>query len=55
MSDERRYYEYIRHKASRAQERLAQTLAQTRIASARDKRAKDHGGTTRLSGRPDTR
>jgi hypothetical protein len=38
MSDERRYYESIRRRAKRAQERLTATLEQSRIATARDKR-----------------
>jgi hypothetical protein len=38
MSDERRYYESIRGRANRAQARLAATLEQSRIATARDKR-----------------
>ena len=41
MSDERSYYENIRRKANRAQERLTATLEQSRIATARDKRAKE--------------
>jgi hypothetical protein len=38
MSDERRYYENIRRRAKRAQERLGAMLEQSRIATARDKR-----------------
>jgi len=38
MSDERRYYESIRRRAKRAQERLRATLEQSRLATARDKR-----------------
>ena len=45
MSDERRYYESIRRRANRVRERLTDTLAQSRIASARDKRAKERDAT----------
>jgi hypothetical protein len=38
MSDERTYYESIRRRANRAQERLAATLEQARSATTRDKR-----------------
>lgn len=51
MSDERRYYEGIRRKANRAQGRLAETLAQSRIATARDKRVKERAATIQPSGR----
>jgi hypothetical protein len=53
MSDERGYYETIRRKATRARGRLAETLVQSRIATARDKRVKERerGATIRLSGR----
>jgi hypothetical protein len=44
MSDERRYYESIRRRANRAQERLTETLAQSRIATARDKRTNERRG-----------
>lgn len=44
MSDERRYYESIRRSANRAQERLTETLAQSRIATARDKRTNERRG-----------
>ena len=55
MSDERRHYESIRRKANLARERLTDTLAQSRIATARDKRAKERGAVrgsfvTRLGG-----
>jgi hypothetical protein len=55
MSDERRYYESIRRRANRAQERLAATLQQARSATARDKRTAEHrkvrnSTKTRLSG-----
>jgi hypothetical protein len=44
MSDERRYYESILRRANRAQERLTETLAQSRLASARDKRTNERRG-----------
>ena len=58
MSDERRYYESIRRRANRAQVRLTETLAQSRIATARDKRTNERRGTrnsfeTRLGGKRD--
>ena len=58
MSDERRYYESIRRRASRAQVRLTETLAQSRIATARDKRTNERHGTrdsfeTRLGSKRD--
>jgi len=39
MPDERRYYESIRRRTNRAQERLTATLKESRIATARDKRS----------------
>ena len=44
LSDERRYYESIRRRANRAQERLTETLAQSRLATARDKRTNERRG-----------
>jgi uncharacterized protein involved in exopolysaccharide biosynthesis len=41
MSDERRYYESIHRRANRVRERLTETLAQSRIAAARDKRTNE--------------
>ena len=41
MLDERRYYERIRHGANRARERLTDSLAQARLAAARDKRTNE--------------
>jgi len=38
MSGERRYYQSMRRKADRARERLAATLEQSRVATARDER-----------------
>jgi hypothetical protein len=38
VSEERRYYQSIRRKADRARERLAATLEQSRIGTARDER-----------------
>jgi hypothetical protein len=44
MSDERRSHEKIRRNADRVRERLAATLAQSRIAIARDKRTNERAG-----------
>jgi hypothetical protein len=55
MSDERRYYENVRRKANRAGERLAETLARSRIATARDKRVKERGASIQRSGRSDVK
>jgi len=51
MSDERRSHEKIRRNADRVRERLAATLAQSRIATARDKRTNERAG-ARDSGEP---
>jgi hypothetical protein len=45
MSDERRHYESIRRNAERARERLAATLKQSRVATARDERTSDRRAT----------
>ena len=44
MSDERRSHENIRRNADRVRELLAATLAQSRLATARDERTSERAG-----------